>query len=454
MATEETRKTQAGEGDSQAQHALKMFEAAFGQGAYEIESIHDLKRTVYTHREVFDRLQEMVVELAERHLAGGPDADKAGLDLAVAKWMLGRYSEAVDTFSEVRWTPFTYYVVGLCYKQQGAYRQAEELLSRANERQDTNKQIAFLLAQMQSVQGNTEAAAQTLQAANAPESADSVFTQGMVAEMAGEYEEARACFEKAIELDPQHIESIFRLAYNYDIGGDDEMAMAYYLRCLKIEPAHSGVLMNLGLLHEDQGRYQEAMRLFERVLVNEPNNARAKLYWRDAKAGLSMYYDEEKERKLDKRNRVLETPITDFELSVRSRNCLDLMGISTLGDLIRVTEAELLSYNNFGETSLNEIKTLLASKGLRLGQGLEEPKEPQEPVEDEKPEKIREMLASPVNSLSLDRETIVKLKCLGIDTLGELTHHGSDYLVTMGAFSSSAAKNLAKQLAERDLSLK
>ena len=67
----------------------------------------------------------------------------------------------------------------------------------------------------------------------------------------------------------------------------------------------------------------------------------------------------------------MEIPISDFELSVRSRNCLKKMNIRSLGDLLKTTEQELLSYKNFGETSLNEIKALLASKGLRLGQNAE-----------------------------------------------------------------------------------
>jgi DNA-directed RNA polymerase subunit alpha len=45
------------------------------------------------------------------------------------------------------------------------------------------------------------------------------------------------------------------------------------------------------------------------------------------------------------------------------------MEIKTLGDLITKTEAELLAYKNFGETSLQEIKDILAQKGLRLGMG-------------------------------------------------------------------------------------
>src|SRR2546423_12273524 len=79
------------------------------------------------------------------------------------------------------------------------------------------------------------------------------------------------------------------------------------------------------------------------------------------------------DRRGDRRSQVLDIPITDFELSVRSRNCLKKMNIKSLGDLLRTTEQELLSYKNFGETSLNEIKALLAQKGLRLGQSVDDP---------------------------------------------------------------------------------
>ena len=84
-----------------------------------------------------------------------------------------------------------------------------------------------------------------------------------------------------------------------------------------------------------------------------------------------MYYDDEDHRSGGSRNAVLDIPVTDFELSVRSRNCLKKMNIKTLGDLLKTTEQELLSYKNFGETSLNEIKQLLAHKGLRLGQAVD-----------------------------------------------------------------------------------
>jgi hypothetical protein len=69
---------------------------------------------------------------------------------------------------------------------------------------------------------------------------------------------------------------------------------------------------------------------------------------------------------------MLDTPVTDFELSVRARTCLKKMNIRTLGDLLRITEAELMSYKNFGETSLFEIKKMLSAKRPALGQGLED----------------------------------------------------------------------------------
>src|SRR5262249_34149064 len=127
-------------------------------------------------------------------------------------------------------------------------------------------------------------------------------------------------------------------------------------------------------LYEDNNHYEEAHRCLEAILKTDPNHERARLYMKDVESARSQFYDEDAEKRGDKRDAVLNIPITDFELSVRSRNCLKKMNIKSLGDLLRTTEQELLSYKNFGETSLNEIKSLLASKGLRLGQNVEDGK--------------------------------------------------------------------------------
>ncbi len=63
---------------------------------------------------------------------------------------------------------------------------------------------------------------------------------------------------------------------------------------------------------------------------------------------------------------VLARPVSELELSVRARRCLQRLNIVTIGDLIQRTEAELLSTRNFGVTSLNEIKARLADLGLQL----------------------------------------------------------------------------------------
>jgi DNA-directed RNA polymerase subunit alpha len=63
----------------------------------------------------------------------------------------------------------------------------------------------------------------------------------------------------------------------------------------------------------------------------------------------------------------LKLPISELELSVRSANCLREANIKTLLDLVEKTEAEMLSYRNFGKKSLVEISNLLKSMNLSLG---------------------------------------------------------------------------------------
>ena len=114
------------------------------------------------------------------------------------------------------------------------------------------------------------------------------------------------------------------------------------------------------------------MACADTVLKSIRITPKAILFKKDIESSSVMIYDEEREKRKDRQNKTLEIPITDFELSVRSRNCLKKMNIITLGDLLRTTETELLSYKNFGETSLYEIKKILDIKGLHLGMAIED----------------------------------------------------------------------------------
>ncbi len=68
---------------------------------------------------------------------------------------------------------------------------------------------------------------------------------------------------------------------------------------------------------------------------------------------------------------ILMRPVDDLELTVRSANCLKAENIYYIGDLIQRSETELLKTPNLGRKSLNEIKEVLAARGLTLGMKLE-----------------------------------------------------------------------------------
>jgi len=66
----------------------------------------------------------------------------------------------------------------------------------------------------------------------------------------------------------------------------------------------------------------------------------------------------------------LKTPIQELELSVRASNCLESAKIETVGQLVTMTDGELLKIRSFGKTSLREVKRKLADMGLALGMEL------------------------------------------------------------------------------------
>src|SRR6201994_1763336 len=204
--------------------------------------------------------------------------------------------------------------------------------------------------------------------------AEEYYRRGNEAEKKSNHEKSVDFYERALNENPDHENAAFRLALLYDRRAEDAKAIELLERISTSAPVHINALINLAILYEDNNHYDEAHRCLDAVLRTDPNHQRARLFMKDVESARSQYYDEDSDRKGGVRNAVMEIPISDFELSVRSRNCLKKMNLRSLGDLLRTTEQELLSYKNFGETSLNEIKALLASKGLRLGQAADDSK--------------------------------------------------------------------------------
>jgi len=280
---------------------------------------------------------------------------------------------------------------------------------------------------------------------------------GMVREAQGRYEDALDAYERALQLEPAHRATLFRMAYLYDLRGQEDLAIDYYKQCIQQPPIHEGALINLGVLYEDAGQYDEAAACFERILTVNPNHERARLFLRDVLASKTMYYDEERERRRDKRNQVLEIPVTDFELSVRSRNCLKKMNIRTLGELIQHTEQELLSYKNFGETSLQEIKDMLASKGLSLGMAVEEKDRKLAPlapvVAPSRPAGTPDATTIPVSEVELSARSRKALDRLGVETLGELSQLTEEKLLGCKNFGETSLNEVKQVLRQHDLTL-
>ena len=246
----------------------------------------------------------------------------------------------------------------------------------------------------------------------------------------------------------------FRLAVLYDRRAEDAKAIELYERICTSPPVHLNALMNLAVLYEDNNHYDEAHRCLDAILRTNPNHERARLYMKDVESARSMHYDEDLDGRGDRRNAVLNIPVTDFELSVRSRNCLKKMNIRTLGDLLKTTEQELLSYKNFGETSLNEIKALLAQKGLRLGQAAEDAKGGVRRSTSVAGNVAPEILNKSVADLELSVRSRKALQRLNINLLGELAARTEDELLGCKNFGQTSLNEIKQQMTNFGLTLR
>ena len=272
---------------------------------------------------------------------------------------------------------------------------------------------------------------------------------------AGDRVGAIAAYRKAVNASPNDATACFKLAYALDLVGEEDEAISLYERAASGTPAHVNALMNVAVLYEDRGDYVLAEKSLRQVLETNPNHPRARLYMKDVQHSRGMVVEEE-DRDVLKRNALLDTPVTDFELSVRARNCLKKMNIRTLGDLLGITEAELMAYKNFGEASLLEIKEMLSHKGLRLGQGLEEQhrRMRRRVFEQVRGSGTEAALGKPVGDLGLSVRARKALQTLGVQTLGDLAARTEAELMGVKNFGATSLEEVKEKLAENGLGLR
>lgn len=308
--------------------------------------------------------------------------------------------------------------------------------------------------------GNLEEAEQLVRSTGreAVGRADYSYQLGCILMDHGDFHGGIEYFERAANIEPLHTLALFRLATIAAARSDELEAIELYERCLSIPPIHLGALINLGLLYEDVEQYRAAEYCFRRALEYDPQNERAQLYLKDIEATGSMYYDEDSNRRALRRQHLLSRPIVDFELSVRSRNCLQAMNIETLGDLTRTSEAELLGGKNFGETSLQEVSAMMKSHGLEIGEDLVEqpasgrPPQPSQQTElTPEEQRVSQMSIAELNLSVRARKCMTRL---GITTVGELITRTPDELLQTRNFGVTSLNEVRQKLGELNLSLR
>ncbi|MGE4286472.1 MAG: DNA-directed RNA polymerase subunit alpha C-terminal domain-containing protein [Phycisphaerae bacterium] len=282
-------------------------------------------------------------------------------------------------------------------------------------------------------------------------SADFHCVYARYCEYIGEYESATENYEAALTIDNDHVDSLFGFANLLDLYGNVEAAIDLYLRVTKANPINVNALMNLALLYEDTGNFDNALSCVNLVLKYYPNDKRAILFRKDIMGATASEDPIEPGEQISVKTKLFDKPITDYELSVRSKNCLKKMNIATIGDLLTINEQELLAYKNFGETSLHEIRDILESEGLELGmyEGVVFESESNDEYDPHK-----ELLKKPISELELSVRAGRAVDRLNIRTLGELVAKSEQELLGCKNFGSTSLTEIKEKLDKYGLSLK
>ena len=377
--------------------------------------------------------------------------------LGVCYYLLGRFARAIETLANSDRGAVSYFYTGRSHFALGDFAQAIDNYAIAEKSGYNKGRCTLARVEAYRNAGDLDAARQALESLDGP-----IMHEAEYAYQYGETELASKgpssivvdWFKRAMLADDTHAGALFGMAKENDRRGNDDKAMDLYRRSAKHFPSHVGALLNLGLLYEDHGQYDRAQQCYRRVLEVYPNHAKAALYMKDACASDDELFDLEAEKAQDRMSQVLNIPVSDFELSVRSRNCLSRMGVDTIGDLARSTEQELLGSKNFGETSLIEIRDMLHSKGLALGQLSHESRPEREVDRSSLSPEEAAVFDRPISDLNLSvraRKCMVRLR---MNTIGELLRKTPDELLESKNFGVTSLNEVREKLTLLGLKLR
>jgi DNA-directed RNA polymerase subunit alpha len=378
--------------------------------------------------------------------------------MGVCQFLLGKYRDALEILQSSDGSAMALFYQARCLFELGRYDDSVAVYEQAQTSGYNEDQCKIGIAEAHRYAGRVEQALAILDNIFGPaeQTADYMYQRAAtVAAVGGRMDEAIALYQRAVQTDDNHAGALFGLALENDRMGNDDESLVLYERAAKAFPTGIGVLINLGLIYEDNNQYEKAQGCYKRILDCYPDHPRTQLYMKDAAATGNMLYDEEAQRRNDRLAQTLNMPVTNFELSVRSRNCLQKMGIDTIGDLTRTSEAELLSSKNFGETSLYEIREMLTSKGLALGQFAHEKKNNDPPIDTSHMSADEQaLLDRPISDLNLSVRARKCMARLQINSIGELIRKTGDDMLECKNFGVTSLNEVREKLTDLGLKMR
>jgi DNA-directed RNA polymerase subunit alpha len=423
-------------------------------GPFSTEDVRQLERLLATPF-LADVRQEILSLQREAGAASRPPGLLARLGIGL--YLLGHPREADRALEGATGDPVAAYYRALALSALERHDEADAAFAQAAKLGSDKIEATMRRAGELRAQGKLDEAEAMLRSVvnEGARRAEYSYQMGCIRADRGDTYGAVEYFERAVDMDPRHSRALFRLAVENATRGNDADAIRLYEQALSRPPIHLGALVNLGLMYEDDQNYRAAAFCFRRVIEVDPTNERARLYLKDIEAASDMYYDEDAARDAARLESILARPISDFELSVRSRNCLEAMNVHTLGDLTQVTEEELLNGRNFGETSLREVRDLLSVHGLRVGQnmGMARPRDSLLTPTGLSPQE-QAVVMMPLSDLNLSVRARKCMSRLGLTTLGDLIQKTPDELLGSRNFGVTSLNEIRAKLAEMNLKLR
>ncbi|MGE4159979.1 MAG: DNA-directed RNA polymerase subunit alpha C-terminal domain-containing protein [Planctomycetota bacterium] len=399
-----------------------------------LDTLQSMRREAFAHVGARSQFRSDYISFSGSNLIKG-----------YAAWILGLTDKVLAHLKDST-TGLSLYLQGSACLESNRYAQAHALLSKAQSSGAPQPACDADLIEAAILIGQNP---EPMLSKSRLTVADKEYLQGLYAEATGRSEAALNHHLAAISANPHHRKALFKAGLISEKFGNESAAVGYYEKCREELPVLECCLVNLAILYEDKGRYQEAIWCLEEVLEADPTQRRARMLLKSVNDSMNMTYDEEAERESYRQSKFLETKISDFELSVRSRNCLQKMNIHTLGQLVSMSENELLSYPNFGETSLDEIKKILTTRGLRLGMNQKLASESQSAASESQDPRHH----ITISELKLTVRSSKVLESLGIRNVGELVQFTEEQLLAQKNFGKTSIKEISSKLAEQGLSL-